>query len=146
MLAASSPKEILMKNLRSLVLAVLFAGPFSAYGHEIIPEYWCTDARQTPKIIDQFNFDGDKLRDLIKRCGEVDKSNDHWHAVAGAIFYYCNFELHENGYGELPVLPYVTGPESFNNREHHSIYTIDQGVVGSCVVCVPVESELIRSP
>ncbi len=104
----------------------------------MIPGYWCTDIEATPKIISLFNFDEKALNDLVLKCGIVD-SNDHWHAVVGAIQYYCDTQLPEDSVEKKLVVPFVTAPKTFNDKDHHSVYTIDQGLVGACVVCVPIE-------
>lgn len=129
-----------MQTIRGLLLAVSAAVSLPAYSHEMIPGYWCTDIEATPKIIALFDFDGKALRDLINKCGIVDDSNhDHWHAAVGAIQYYCDTQLPEDPLEKGLAVPFVTAPKTFNAKDHHSAYTIDQGLVGSCVVCVPIE-------
>ena len=85
-----------------------------------------------------FNFDGKALDELLDRCGIVD-CKDQWHTVVGAIHYYCDTQLPEDSRGKGLALPFVTAPETFNDENHHSAYTIEQGLMGSCVVCVPIE-------
>ncbi|TXH73836.1 MAG: hypothetical protein E6Q88_04930 [Lysobacteraceae bacterium] len=120
-----------------LTIATVLSLP--AYGHEIIPGYWCAEVEITPKIIDTFNFDAQKLKDLINKCGMVDKGKDEWHMTAEAIYYYCN-SLLRRGPSENPlVIPFVTAPQSFNDHDHHTAYGIEQGLEGSCVICIPIE-------
>jgi hypothetical protein len=133
-------KDIAMRTIRGLLLAVSAAVSLPAYSHEMIPGYWCTEIEATPKIIALFDFDGKALRDLMNKCGIVDDSkHDHWHAVVGAIQYYCETQLPEDSREKRLVVPFVTAPKAFNDEDHHTAYTIDQGLVGSCVVCVPIE-------
>jgi hypothetical protein len=78
------------------------------------------------------------LDELLDRCGIVDRK-DQWHTVVGAIHYYCDTQLPEDSRGKGLALPFVTAPKTFNDENHHSAYTIEQGLMGSCVVCVPIE-------
>ena len=131
-------KDVAMKSIRGLLLAVSAAVSLPAYSHEMIPGYWCTEVKATPKIIATFNFDGKGLNELAYRCGIVDRK-DQWHTAVGAIQYYCDTQLPEDSREKRLVVPFVTAPKSFNDENHHSAYTIEQGLVGSCVVCVPME-------
>lgn len=133
-----------MKIIRALLLAVSAVASLPAYSHEMIPGYWCTEIETTPKIIALFDFDEKALRDVIDKCGIVDSNkNDHWHVTVGAIQYFCETQLPEGSAERKSVVPFITGPETFNHDDHHDLYAIDQGLVGSCVVCVPIENKAV---
>lgn len=127
-----------MKTIRGLLLVISAALSLPAHSHEMIPGYWCTEIEATPKIIALFNLDGKALNELAQRCGIVDR-RDQWHAVVGAIQYYCETQLPEDSVEKRLIVPFVTVPKTFHDTDHHSVYTMDQGLVGSCVVCVPIE-------
>ncbi len=141
LVALNREKNIAMQNIRIMLLATAVAGclstPLSACADETIPADWCMDPKSSPKVIKSFDFDEKQLAELYDRCGVVDDHHDDWHAARLASQFYCDTLVAKDLRGKMLVVPVVTGPNSFNDEAHHSIYRMDQGLTGACVVCVP---------
>ncbi len=108
----------------------------SASAHETLPETWCVEAGTTPVIVNKFDFDGPALRSMVDKCGIIEaiKPQDDWTAVAGTLGMYCATQ--DGGKNLDTPMPFITGPDEYAAKDHHETYRIDQGVAGSCVVCV----------
>lgn len=117
------------------LLACLLAAP-AASAHETVPETWCVEAGTTPIIVNKFDFDGPTLRSMVDKCGIIEaiKPKDDWTAVAGTLGMYCATE--DGGSNLDTPMPFITGPDEYVAKGHHETYRIDQGVAGTCVVCV----------
>jgi hypothetical protein len=109
-----------------------------AHAHDTIPKDWCTEPGTRPVIVNSFRFDGKGLRDFLARCGIVDK--DDWYAAHAGALYYCNTPASRERSSSLSpqslIVPYIKGPQSFYDKDHHITYRIDDGLAGSCVMCV----------
>lgn len=124
--------------LSVIVLWVSVVVPRQAAAHDTLPKDWCTEPDMVPVIAKTFAFDGGDLRLYVEKCGIVDQ--DDWHAAHAGMLHYCNAHPAK----ELPalppleslVMPYIEAPNSFVNKDHHLTYRIDDGIAGSCVVCV----------
>ncbi len=44
------------------VVALLFALPLAAHGHDTLPPDWCLEQDQEPEVVVKFDFDGEQLR------------------------------------------------------------------------------------
>lgn len=135
-------KDIALQTPRTLLLlaavAISLSTSMQANSHETIPAQWCADEGTLPKIIKTFNFDKEALINMIEKCGVVD-NDDQWHAATSAAQYYCETQLPKNRSQQLSIVPIITGPEAYNDKAHHSLYTVDEGLVGGCVVCLSTE-------
>jgi hypothetical protein len=109
-----------------------------AAAHDTLPKEWCTEPGMVPKIVRTISFKGPGLRDFLARCGIVDK--DDWYAAHAGALYYCNAPDKDTPppvqHSPL-VVPYIRGPESFLVDDHHKLYSLDHGIEGYCVMCVP---------
>ncbi|GAB3351905.1 hypothetical protein [Lysobacter tyrosinilyticus] len=115
--------------LPAAVVMLSFASVASA--HETIPKNWCVDATRDPKIIVNFQFDGDQLRTLVDKCGIVDVKHDQWTQASLAIGEYCKSVAPA---GDDPM-PFISGPKSYLTPDHHDGYRLNQGLSGVCAVC-----------
>ncbi len=92
------------------------------------------DKMTTPKIISKFKWDGPELINQIMRCGIVDINNhDLWSAANTAAHFYCEKQSPE----DATAVPFIVGPQSYNDKSHHETYSLEEGLAGSCAVCVP---------
>lgn len=116
--------------------AAIIAHPADA--HDTIPKDWCTEPGTTPVIVSNFQFDGKGLNDFLAKCGIVDK--DDWYAAHAGALYYCNTppseERTSSSFQQSLIVPYIKGPKSFYEKDHHLVYNISEGLAGSCVMCV----------
>ena len=123
-------------------LPVLFAcllAASSASAHETLPETWCVEVGSTPVIVNKFKFDGPTLRSMVNKCGIIEtvRPKDDWTAVAGTMEMYCATQ-DDGKYVDRPM-PFITGPDEYIAKDHHDSYRIDQGVAGTCVVCMQLK-------
>jgi hypothetical protein len=106
----------------------------SAHGHETVPQDWCTDRNTTPVIVSKFEWDKETLIEIGQSCGIVDISDgDAWSVANGIVSVYCDTQS-PKGYS---AVPFIVGPQSYNNKSHHETYRLEDGLAGSCAVCVP---------
>lgn len=95
----------------------------------------------------QFKFDKSALMgliDLVKSCrsnaASLQKNRcgivDDWHLAAEIIQQYCAQLATEN----LTSVPFMQGPETFLDGNHHQHYKLDDGIEGLCVICQPKEN------
>lgn len=127
-----------MKLIGSLVFVTVVCASVSAtcpaYGHETVSQDWCVDPNTTPTIVSKFDWDSDELINVINRCGIVDiYKTDLWSTANIAAHFYCKTQSPR---GSLAV-PFIVGPESYNNKSHHETYRLEDGLAGSCAVCIP---------
>lgn len=117
------------------VFAALSAFPMAVLAHEELPPNWCTQEGEEPKVVEEFDFSGPELQEVIDKCGNVDNHRprkDAWHTTSGAIATYCGIVAPLQS-----AMPLVLGPETYLSPQHHDTYSIDQGLRGACVVCTP---------
>lgn len=116
------------------VMCASLSAASSAHGHETVPENWCVDSKTTPTIVSKFRWDMNQLINAIHRCGIVDiQRTDRWSSANMAAHFYCETQSTQ---GALAV-PFIVGPESYNDKRHHETYRLEDGLAGSCAVCVP---------
>jgi hypothetical protein len=116
----------------ALLLLCGLSMSWSSQGHQTIPKTWCANPDDRPEVVSTFQFKGKDLEDLIRKCGIVDKPEDHWHSVKNAIAYHCQTTA-PRGYSSVP---FITGPETYNSELHHEQYRISDGLTGGCAVCI----------
>ncbi|ALN94227.1 hypothetical protein [Lysobacter gummosus] len=115
----------------AIAIGVLLASPLTVQAHEVVPPDWCVKEKETPIIVAKFDFDGKELREVMAKCGIVEK-DDQWHTATETMLAYCAVVAPLKG-----ALPFMTGPDSYQSKEHHSRYKLDEGVSGACAVCPP---------
>lgn len=122
----------------TLVLSTAAIVACPADAHDTIPKDWCTEPGTRPVIVSDFQFDGKGLHDFLAKCGIVDK--DDWYAAHAGALYYCNTppseERPSSSFQQSLIVPYIKGPKSFYEKDHHLVYNISDGLAGSCVMCV----------
>jgi hypothetical protein len=117
-----------------VVMCVSLSATSSAHGHETVPENWCVDSKTTPTIVSKFKWDMNQLISAIHRCGIVDSHRtDRWSSAYIAAHFYCETQSPQNSL----AVPFIIGPESYNDKRHHEMYRLEDGLEGSCAVCVP---------
>ncbi len=124
-----------MKLIGSLIFATVACASLSAafptYGHETVSEDWCVDGNTTPVILSRFKWSKEELLDVGQSCGIVDiGGGDAWGVANGIVSAYCQTQSER-------AVPFIVGPESYNNKSHHETYQLEDGIAGSCAVCVP---------
>ncbi|MFZ5638543.1 MAG: hypothetical protein ACOY82_18345 [Pseudomonadota bacterium] len=143
-------------RLLPLLLAVALL-PSIARSHETMPVSWCTGPNETPVIVSTFSFAPTSLQTIADqtaellgpegliaeglaermsdgRCGIVDR----WKMATYIAQNQCSaLSGHPN------AIIHITGPVSYNDSAHHSLYEYDHGLEGACVVCAAPGSPLL---
>lgn len=144
----------------SLLLPLLLAGallPSTARPHDTMPANWCNGPNQTPVIVSTFSYAPTQLQTIADetaellgpegliaeglaermsdgRCGIVDR----WKMAT----YIAQTQCSAVG-GHPDAIIHITGPASYNDSAHHSLYEYGHGLEGSCVVCAVPGSPLL---
>lgn len=144
----------------SLLLAALLAGvflPTIGRPHDTMPADWCTGPNETPVIVSTFSYARPQLRSIADetaellgsegliaeglaprlsdgRCGIVDR----WNMATYIARTHCSaLSGHPN------AMIHITGPASYNDSAHHSLYDYSHGLEGACVICAVPGSPLL---
>ncbi|MFK3647821.1 hypothetical protein ACI2IY_05210 [Lysobacter enzymogenes] len=114
-------------------LASMTLSPLCA-AHEVVPPDWCVQEGREPKIVARFDMDGDQLASYAHKCGMVEhpQQKDQWDVASQSMLIYCEEQAPKQG-----AVPFVSGPETYLSKAHHTAYRIDQGIRGVCAVCPP---------
>ncbi|WP_395794530.1 hypothetical protein [Aquimonas sp.] len=145
----------------SLLLVALLAGvllPSTARSHDTLPAHWCTGPDETPVIASTFSFAPTQLQSIADetaellgsegliaeglaprlsdgRCGIVDR----WNMATYIARTQCSaLSGHPN------AMIFITGPASYNDSAHHSLYDYSHGLEGACIVCAVPGSPLLE--
>ncbi|KRG76099.1 hypothetical protein ABB28_03945 [Stenotrophomonas chelatiphaga] len=120
-----------MSPIRCFLLCLaLTACARTAVAHDIVPADWCVDENAKPERVASFKFDGGQIRDVMAKCGILE-GEDHFHTVANAMGEWCRIVAPRQD-----AMPFISGPSSFIDKDHHARYRIDDGITGICAVCV----------
>lgn len=134
----------------SLILAgilILASAPTTAH-NELPTQNWCIEGEVV--AVAEFEFfprllmqQRDELRSALtaainddpslRDCGVFDDDYDIGRTSAVA---HCSQYATGDGSSDIgTVLPLVSTPQTYLSREHHDVYSLTQGLAGTCVRC-----------
>jgi hypothetical protein len=137
----------------SLILAgilVLISAPTPAH-NELPSHNWCVNGEVVavanfeffPRLLMQqrdelrYALAAEISRDpSLRDCGAFD--DDYDVGRSSAVAHCSQFATSDGSQGDIgTVLPLVSSPQTYLHKDHHDIYSLTQGLSGTCVRCEP---------
>lgn len=137
-----------MSRFASLILILSSLLHGSVFAHNTLPEDWCPSGTAV-KVVSEFSFSASQLEAYrsiqdarprgegscptagLRTCGII----DDWftaYSLTSGVCAGTGLRLDEPN----KTVAFVLSPDSFNAREHHELYGLEEGVHGVCVTCV----------